>query len=42
MSAPLLKVENLTKAFPIHSGLLKRQTGAVQAVNGVNFHVDAG
>ena len=42
MSAALLKVENLTKAFPIHSGLLKRQTGAVQAVNGVNFHVDAG
>ena len=42
MSAPLLKVENLTKAFPIHSGLLKRQTGAVQAVNGVNFHVDPG
>jgi oligopeptide transport system ATP-binding protein len=42
MSEPLLKVENLTKAFPIHSGLLKRQTGAVQAVNGVNFHVDAG
>ena len=42
MSEPLLKVENLTKAFPIRSGLLKRQTGAVQAVNGVNFHVDAG
>jgi oligopeptide transport system ATP-binding protein len=42
MSEPLLKVENLTKAFPIHSGLLKRQTGAVQAVNGVNFHVDPG
>ena len=42
MSEPLLKVENLTKAFPIRSGLLKRQTGAVQAVNGVNFHVDPG
>jgi oligopeptide transport system ATP-binding protein len=41
MSAPLLKVENLTKAFPIRSGLLKRQTGAVQAVNGVDFHIDA-
>jgi oligopeptide transport system ATP-binding protein len=42
MSEPLLKVENLTKAFPIHSGLLKRETGAVQAVNGVDFHIDAG
>jgi len=41
MSEPLLKVTNLTKAFPIHSGLLKRQTGAVQAVNGVDFHIDA-
>jgi oligopeptide/dipeptide ABC transporter ATP-binding protein len=42
MSEPLLKVTNLTKAFPIRSGLLQRQTGAVQAVNGVNFHIDAG
>jgi oligopeptide transport system ATP-binding protein len=40
MSEPLLKVTNLTKAFPIRSGLLKRQTGAVQAVNGVDFHID--
>ncbi|MBV9984526.1 dipeptide ABC transporter ATP-binding protein [Bradyrhizobium sp.] len=42
MREPLLKVESLTKAFPIRSGLLKRQTGAVQAVNGVDFHIDAG
>jgi oligopeptide transport system ATP-binding protein len=42
MSAPLLKVTNLTKAFPIRSGLLQRQTGAVQAVNGVDFHIDPG
>jgi len=41
MSEPLLKVTNLTKAFPIRSGLLKRQTGAVQAVNGVDFHIYA-
>jgi oligopeptide transport system ATP-binding protein len=41
MSEPLLKVQNLTKAFPIRSGLLQRQTGAVQAVNGVDFHIDA-
>jgi oligopeptide transport system ATP-binding protein len=42
MSEPLLRVESLTKAFPIRSGLLQRQTGAVQAVNGVDFHIDAG
>jgi oligopeptide transport system ATP-binding protein len=42
MSEPLLKVTNLTKAFPIRSGLLQRQTGAVHAVNGVDFHIDAG
>jgi oligopeptide transport system ATP-binding protein len=42
MSQPLLKVTGLTKAFPIRSGLLQRQTGAVQAVNGVDFHIDAG
>jgi oligopeptide/dipeptide ABC transporter ATP-binding protein len=42
MSEPLLKVTSLTKAFPIRSGLLQRQTGAVHAVNGVDFHIDAG
>jgi oligopeptide transport system ATP-binding protein len=42
MSEPLLRVENLTKAFPIRSGLLQRQTGAVHAVNGVDFHIDPG
>jgi oligopeptide/dipeptide ABC transporter ATP-binding protein len=42
MSKPLLKVTSLTKAFPIRSGLLQRQTGAVHAVNGVDFHIDAG
>src|SRR5689334_9166844 len=41
-SAPLLQVKDLTKAFPIRSGLLQRQTGAVHSVNGVNFHVGAG
>jgi oligopeptide transport system ATP-binding protein len=42
MSEPLLRVQNLTKAFPIRGGLLRRQTGSVQAVDGVDFHVDAG
>src|SRR5215831_13531993 len=42
MSEPLLIVRNLTKAFPIRGGLLQRQTGSVHAVDGVDFHVEAG
>ena len=42
MNAPLLDVRNLAKTFPIRSGLLQRQTGAVHAVGGVDFHIDAG
>ena len=42
MSEPLLSVSKLTKAFPIRSGLLQRQTGSVHAVDGVDFRVDAG
>ncbi|MEV5241205.1 dipeptide ABC transporter ATP-binding protein [Streptomyces cinnamoneus] len=39
---PLLKVEGLVKHFPITKGLLRRQTGAVQAVDGLDFEVRAG
>ncbi|WP_377269292.1 ABC transporter ATP-binding protein [Peterkaempfera sp. SMS 1(5)a] len=39
---PLLKVTGLTKHFPIHKGLLRRQVGAVQAVDGVDFSVAPG
>lgn len=43
MSEALLKVENLVKHFPIMSGLLvKRQTAAVKAVDGINFWVNKG
>jgi oligopeptide transport system ATP-binding protein len=42
MSEPLLKVSNLVKHFPIRSGLLKRQTGRVHAVDGVSFDLQAG
>ncbi|MDU0953961.1 MAG: dipeptide ABC transporter ATP-binding protein [Bradyrhizobium sp.] len=38
--APLLSVRNLTKAFPIRGGLLKRQIGSVRAVDGVSFHIE--
>jgi peptide/nickel transport system ATP-binding protein len=39
---PLLKVTGLKKHFPIRKGLLQRQAGAVQAVDGVDFSVAPG
>jgi len=39
---PLLTVRGLTKHFPLRSGLLGRQTGAVQAVNDMSFEVRKG
>ncbi|WP_373058984.1 ABC transporter ATP-binding protein [Gemmatimonas sp.] len=41
-TAPLLEVRNLTKHFPIRTGLLQRVTGAVKAVDGVSFDVHSG
>ncbi|MGW0770895.1 ABC transporter ATP-binding protein [Streptomyces sp. NPDC002676] len=38
----LLKVENLTKHFPIKKGILQRQVGAVKAVDGIDFEVRKG
>jgi len=42
MSEPLLRVQNLTKEFPVHSGLLRRQSASVHAVDGVDFQIDSG
>jgi len=39
---PLLSVQGLRKHFPITKGLLKRQVGAVKAVDGVTFEVRKG
>jgi peptide/nickel transport system ATP-binding protein len=36
---PLVEVRDLVKHFPIRSGILQRQVGAVQAVDGVSFDV---
>ena len=36
---PLMEVRDLVKHFPIRSGLLQRQVGAVRAVDGVSFDV---
>jgi oligopeptide/dipeptide ABC transporter ATP-binding protein len=42
MSAALLRVEGLVKHFPVRRGLFGRVTGAVKAVDGVDFSLDAG
>ncbi|MCS0604131.1 dipeptide ABC transporter ATP-binding protein [Streptomyces sp. LP11] len=38
----LLKVTGLQKHFPIKKGLLQRQSGAVRAVDGIDFEVRSG
>ena len=41
-SEDLLVVTDLQKHFPIRRGLLQRQVGAVQAVDGMSFTVRRG
>jgi oligopeptide/dipeptide ABC transporter ATP-binding protein len=38
----LLKVDGLTKHFPIYRGVIRRQVGAVRAVDGISFEVKRG
>ena len=38
----LLKVEDLKVHFPVHGGVLMRQTGAVRAVDGVSLAIREG
>ena len=42
MAEPLLKVENLTKHFPIRRGLFSQVVGQVRAVDGVSFEIAPG
>ncbi|CDX53660.1 dipeptide transporter; ATP-binding component of ABC superfamily [Mesorhizobium plurifarium] len=42
MNTPLLKVENLTKHFPLSAGILSKTIPVVRAVEDVSFSVDAG
>jgi oligopeptide/dipeptide ABC transporter ATP-binding protein len=39
---PLLRVEGLTKHFPIRRGVLRRQVGQIRAVDGVDLELHAG
>jgi oligopeptide/dipeptide ABC transporter ATP-binding protein len=41
-SSPLLEVQGLKKHFPIRTGILQRVTGAIKAVDGVNFAIGRG
>jgi len=38
----LVEVDNLVKHFPIHAGILSREVGRVQAVDGVSFSMGKG
>jgi oligopeptide transport system ATP-binding protein len=38
----LLRVDNLVKYFPIYQGVIRRQVGAVHAVDGVSFDIYKG
>lgn len=38
----LIKVQNLKKHFPIRRGILRRQVGAIQAVDGITFDIYKG
>jgi peptide/nickel transport system ATP-binding protein/oligopeptide transport system ATP-binding protein len=42
LGTEILAVEGLVKHFPVRGGLLKREVGAVQAVDGVSLTVAAG
>lgn len=42
MSAPLVQVRDLKMHFPIYTGILRRRTGAVKAVDGVSFDIREG
>jgi len=42
MSAPLLKVTDLKKYFPIRKGVFSRLVGHVKAVDGLSFTINAG
>lgn len=41
-SKPVLSISSLTKHYPIKSGVLKRTTGSVNVINGIDFTIEGG
>ena len=41
-AAPLVRVENLTKLYPVESGIFRRTTAHIHAVDGVSFQIRRG
>jgi oligopeptide transport system ATP-binding protein len=41
-TTPLVQVDGLKMYFPIYSGILRRHTGDVKAVDGVSFNIYPG
>lgn len=43
MAEPILEVSGLVKHYPLTRGIVfRKHVGAVKAVDGVDFHLDAG
>ena len=42
MTQPLVEIVGLQTHFPVRQGLLRRQVGAVRAVDGVSFSIGNG
>jgi oligopeptide transport system ATP-binding protein len=42
MSEPILRVENLTKSFPIYGGIFSQEIASVKAVQGISFSLKKG
>ncbi|HEV2301882.1 MAG TPA: oligopeptide/dipeptide ABC transporter ATP-binding protein [Stellaceae bacterium] len=42
MTSPLLRVQHLTKHFPVKGGILRRAVDKVHAVDDLSFEIDAG
>lgn len=41
-SEVIVRIENLKKHFPVYAGLLRRQVGAIKAVDGISFDIYRG
>src|ERR1700730_15896279 len=42
MTAPLVRVENLSKSYPIYEGFFRRKQGTIEALCEANFRIEQG